>query len=50
MHLEKNALREGFETLATFPQMPVAELAVELAGGCGTRQYPLVLGIQLVKA
>lgn len=50
MHLQKNALCEGLKALATFPEVPVAELTVELAGGCGTGQDPLVLGVQLVKA
>lgn len=50
MHLQENALCEGLEALATLPEVPVAELTVKLAGGCGTGQDPLVLGVQLVKA
>lgn len=50
MHLQKNALCEGLEALATFPEMPVAELTVKLASGCGTGQDTLVLGVQLIIA
>lgn len=50
MHLQKNALCEGLEALATLPEVPVTELTVKLAGGCGAGQDPLVLGVQLVKA
>lgn len=49
MHLQKNALCEGLEALSTFPEVPVAELTVKLAGRCWTGQDPLVLGVQLVK-
>lgn len=50
MHLQKNALCEGLEALATLPEVPITELAVKLAGGCGTSQDTLVLGVKMVKA
>lgn len=43
MHLEQDPLGEGLEALATFPQVPVAELTAKLAGGCGTCKDSLVL-------
>ena len=46
MHLQQDPLGEGLEALATLPEVPVAELTAELAGGGGAGQDPLVLGSQ----
>lgn len=43
VHLQQDPLGEGFEALAALPQMPVTELAAQLAGGGWTRQDSLVL-------
>lgn len=50
MHLQQDPLGEGLEALAALPQMPVAELAAQLAGGGRARQNPLVLRAQLAEA
>lgn len=50
MHLQEDALCESLKTLATLPEVPVAELRVQLAGGGWTRQDPLVLHVDLVKS
>lgn len=49
VHLQQNALSEGFEALAAFPQMPVTELWTQLTGGGGTRQHALVFRAHLVQ-
>lgn len=49
MHLQKDPLSEGFEALATLPQMPVAEITAQLAGGGWARQDSLVLCPQLAE-
>lgn len=46
VHLQQDPLGEGLEALAALPQVPVAEVAAQLAGGGGTGQDPLVLGAQ----
>lgn len=43
MHLQQDPLGEGLEALAALPQVPVAELAAQLAGGGWTCQDSLVL-------
>lgn len=43
MHLQEDPLGEGFEALATLPQVPVAEITAQLAGGGRARQDSLVL-------
>lgn len=43
VHLQQDPLGEGFEALATLPQVPVAEITAQLAGGGRARQDPLVL-------
>lgn len=43
MHLQQDPLGEGFEALATLPEMPVTELTAQLAGGGWACQDPLVL-------
>ena len=43
MHLQQDPLSEGFKALATLPQVPVAEITAQLAGGGRARQDPLVL-------
>lgn len=43
MHLQQDPLGERLEALATLPQVPVTEIAAQLAGGGWTRQDPLVL-------
>lgn len=43
VHLQKDPLGEGFEALATLPQVPVAELATQLAGRGWACQDSLVL-------
>ena len=50
VHLQQDPLGEGFEALATLPQVPVAELAAQLAGGGRARQDPLVLRPQLAES
>lgn len=50
VHLQQDPLGEGFKALATLPQVPVAELAAQLAGGGRARQDSLVLGPQLAEA
>lgn len=49
MHLQQDPLGEGFEALATLPQVPVAELAAQLAGGRRARQDSLILRPQLAE-
>lgn len=46
VHLQEDPLGEGLEALAALPQVPVAELAAQLAGGGRARQDPLVLRAQ----
>lgn len=43
VHLQQDPLGEGFEALATLPQVPVAEITAQLAGGGRAHQDPLVL-------
>lgn len=43
VHLQQDPLGEGLEALAALPQMPVAEVAAQLAGGGRARQDSLVL-------
>lgn len=43
VHLQQDPLGEGFEALATLPQVPVAELAAQLAGGGRAGEDSLVL-------
>lgn len=43
MHLQQDPLGEGLEALATLPQVPVAEITAQLAGGGWARQDSLVL-------
>lgn len=50
MHLQENALRESLKALAALPEMPVAELRVQLAGRGWARQDPLILYVDLVKS
>lgn len=50
MHLQEDPLGEGLEALATLPQVPVTELAAQLAGGGRARQDSLVLRAQLTEA
>lgn len=47
VHLQQDPLGEGLEALATLPQVPVAEVTAELAGGGRARQNTLVLRPQL---
>lgn len=49
VHLQEDPLGEGLEALAALPQVPVAELAAQLAGGGRARQDPLVLRAQLTE-
>lgn len=49
VHLQQDPLGEGLEALPTLPQMPVAELAAQLAGGGRARQDSLVLGPQMTE-
>lgn len=49
MHLQEDPLGESFEALATLPQVPVAEITAQLAGGGRARQDSLVLCPQLAK-
>lgn len=50
MHLQENALRESLKALAALPEVPVAELGVQLAGRGWARQDPLILHVDLVKS
>lgn len=50
VHLQEDALRESLKTLPTLPEVPVAELRVQLAGGGWARQDPLILHVDLVKS
>lgn len=50
VHLQQDPLGEGFKALATFPQVPVAELAAQLTGGGRACQDSLVLWPQLAKS
>lgn len=43
MHLQQDPLGEGFEALATLPQVPVTEITAQLAGGGWAGKDPLVL-------
>lgn len=43
-------MRESLKALAAFPEMPVAELRVELAGGSWARKHSLVFHVDLVKS
>ena len=43
VHLQQDPLGEGFEALATLPQVPVAEVTAQLAGGGWACQDSLVL-------
>ena len=43
VHLQQDPLGEGFEALAALPQVPVAELTAQLAGGGRARQDSLIL-------
>lgn len=49
MHLQEDPLGERFEALAALPQVPVAEVAAQLAGGGRARQDSLVLQAQLAE-
>lgn len=50
VHLQENALRESLKALAALPEVPVAELRVQLAGRGWARQDPLILHVDLVKS
>lgn len=49
VHLQQDSLREGFEALPTLPQVPVTELAAQLAGGRRASQDSLVFRGQLAE-
>lgn len=50
VHLKQDALRESLKALAALPEVPVAELRVQLASGGWARQDPLILHVDLVKS
>jgi hypothetical protein len=50
VHLEEDPLGESLKALPAFPEMPVTELGVELAGGGGAGEDSLVFHVNLVKS